>query len=121
MRGVAGWLRWGAINLGILAAVMVAGLVLLIPAAAAGWGDADSRHITYLWLWIYLPLTGPLYLVTLANVARRVQNRRVWAIVLSPLLFLAFPIAWLAITLPGVAATQIAYLVYGAVVRLPPQ
>ncbi len=123
MRAVSGrsaWLRWGAVNLGILAAVMVGGLVLLIPAALIGWGDPDTREITYLWLWLYLPFTGPLYLVVLAFVARRVRRPRVWAIGLSPLLFAVFPIAAIGVTLPGIAATWIAYLVFGAIVRLPP-
>ncbi|HEX8103293.1 MAG TPA: hypothetical protein VF533_11820 [Solirubrobacteraceae bacterium] len=114
------WLRWGAVNLGVLAAVMAAGLVLLIPPALAGWGDADTGVITYLYLWLYLPLTGPLYLLVLRRVAPRVRRPRGWAIALAPLLFGLFPVAVIAITLPGVAATWIAYFAYGAVVRLPP-
>lgn len=115
-----GRLAWGAINLAILAAVMVAGLLLLVPAALVGWGDADQRHITYLYLWIYLPITGPLYLVVLWLVARRVRHPRRWAIGLTPLLFGVFPLAVFGIGIPGVAATWVAYLTYGAVVRLPP-
>lgn len=107
-------------NLGILAGVMIAGLLLLLPALAVGWGDSDTREITYLWLWLYLPLTGPLYLLVLAWVARRARRPRVWAVVLTPLLFGLFPIAVIAITLPGVAATWVAYLAFGALVRLPP-
>ena len=113
------WLRWGAVNLALLAGVMVAGLLLLIPAALAGWGDRDQRELTYLYLWLYLPFTGPLYLAALAFAARRSRRPRLWAIVLTPLLFGLFPLAVIAATLPGVAATWVAYFVYGAVVRLP--
>lgn len=120
MRPVSGWVRWGAVNLGILAGVMVAGLVLLGPAALAGWGDTDTGVITYLYLWLYLPITGPLYLLVLHRVALRVRRPRRWAVGLAPLLFGLFPVALLAVTLPGVAATWVAYFAYGAVVRLPP-
>jgi len=37
---------------------MAAGLLLLIGAALVGWGDADLREYTHLFLWIYLPFTG---------------------------------------------------------------
>lgn len=121
MGPVPGWLRWAAINLAILAAVMVAGLVLLIPAALAGWGNADTREYTYLLLWLYLPFTGPLYLLALGYAAPRVKQPRVWAIALTPLLFVVLPVIAIGVTLPGVAATWIAYLAYGAVVRLPHQ
>ena len=112
-------MRWGLFNLALLVAVMIAGLVLLIPARLAGWGDDDTGVITYLWLWIYLPITGQLYLLALRYAARRSARPRMWAVVLSPVLFGLFPVALIAITLPGVAATWIAYLAYGAVVRLP--
>jgi len=114
------WLRWAAINLAILAGVMVAGLVLLVPAALAGWGDADSRHITYLYLWVLLPLTAPLYLLALALIAPRVANPRVWAVALTVLLWAAFPVAAGGLEAPAIVATWIAYLTFGALVRLPP-
>ena len=52
------WLRWGARNRVRLVLVMAGGLLLLIGAALVGWGDADLREYTHLFLWIYLPFTG---------------------------------------------------------------
>jgi len=108
------------VNLGLLALVMVAGLLLLVPAALAGWGDADSREYTYLLLWLYLPLTGPAYLLVLALVAPRVRRPRLWALGLTPLLWAVVPVLALGVSAPGIAATWAAYLAYGTFVRLPP-
>jgi len=115
------WLRWGALNLGRLALVMAGGLMLLVPAALVGWGDAESRHYLYLFLWIYLPFTGAAYLVLLALAGRSARRPRVWALALTPVLWAFVPIFALGVAVPGIAATWVAYLIYGAVVRLPPR
>lgn len=115
------WLRWGALNLGLLAVVMVAGLALLVPAALAGWGDAESRHLAYLFLWLYLPFTGSVYLAALAMAGRRARRPRVWAFALTPLLWGFVPIFAIAVNVPAIAATWVAYLAYAALVRLPPR
>ena len=115
------WLRWGARNLGILILVMVGGLALLIPAALVGWGTPDSREHTYLFPWLYLPFTGPAYLVLLAIVGPRVRRRRIWALALTPIFWGFVPILALGVAAPGIAAAWIAYLTYGVVVRLPPR
>lgn len=115
------WLRWGAGNLGRLAIVMAGGLLLLIPAALVGWGDADLREYTYLFLWIYLPFTGPTYLVLLALLGRRARRPRVWAVALTPVFWGFVPIFAIGVVAPGIAATWVAYLVYAAVVELPPR
>ncbi|MDQ3630300.1 MAG: hypothetical protein M3417_03285 [Actinomycetota bacterium] len=78
------WLRWGALNLGLLGIVMVGGLLLLVPAAIVGWGTTESRQDAYLYLWIYLPFTGVAYLVLLALMGRRARRPRIWALVLTP-------------------------------------
>lgn len=98
---------------------MVGCLALLIPAALVGWGDAESRETTYLFLWLYLPFTGMLYLVLLAFLARRSRRPRVWAVVLTPVLWAVLPFLAIGVNEPGIAVTWVAYLVYGAVVRLP--
>ena len=113
------WLRWGALNLAILGAVMVGCLLLLVPAALVGWGSPDSREYTYLFLWIYLPFTGPAYLVLLALLGRRSLRPRVWAIALTPVFWIVLPFFAIGVNVPGIAATWVAYLVYGALVRLP--
>jgi len=118
--GRTAWLGWAAGSLALLALVMVVGLALLVPARLAGWGDRETRQITYFYLWLYLPLTGPLYLLVLSFAARRVRHPRRWAVGLSPLLFAFVPVVAIGVTLPGVAATWVAYLAYGALVRLPP-
>lgn len=115
------WLRWGALNLAILGAVMVGCLLLLVPAALVGWGSPDSREYVYLFLWIYLPFTGPAYLVLLAWRGRRSPRPRVWAIVLTPVFWIVLPFLAPGVNEPGIAVTWVAYLVYGAVVRLPSQ
>lgn len=115
------WLGWGARNLGILILVMVGGLALLIPAALVGWGTPDTREYTYLFLWLYLPFTGPAYLVLLAIVGPRVRRPRIWALALTPIFWSFVPIFALGLAAPGIAGTWIAYLTYGAVVRLPPR
>ena len=115
------WVRWGELNLGLLGLVMAGGLLLLIPAALVGWGTPDTRHYTYLFLWIYLPFTGATYLVLLALVGRRARRPRIWALALTPVLWGFVPIFAIGVTVPGIAATWAAYLVYGAVVRLPPR
>lgn len=115
------WLRWGALNLGLLGLVMVGGLLLLVPAALVGWGTADSREHTYLFLWIYLPFTGAAYLALLALVGRRARRPRLWAFALTPVFWGFVPIFAIGVVAPGIAATWVAYLVYGAVVRLPPR
>ncbi len=114
------WLRWGALNLGLLGLVMAGGLLLLIPAALVGWGTPDTRQYTYLFLWIYLPFTGPTYLVLLALVGSRARRPRIWALALTPVFWGFVPIFAIGVTAPGIAATWAAYLAYGAVVRLPP-
>jgi len=78
------WLRWGALNLAILGAVMIGCLLLLVRAAFVGWGSPDSREYTYLFLCIYLPFTGPAYLVLLALFGWRSPRPRVWAVALTP-------------------------------------
>lgn len=115
------WLRWGALNLGRLALVMAAGLLLLVPAALVGWGDVETRQYLYLFLWIYLPFTGVAYLVVLALVGRRARRPRIWALALTPIFWAFVPIFALGVVAPGITATWIAYLVYGGVVRLPPR
>jgi len=114
------WLRWGALNLGLLFLVMVGGLGFLIPAALVGWGDGESQLGAYLFLWIYLPFTAPVYLLLLATIGRRVHRPRAWALGLTPIFWAFVPIFAVAVNVPGVLATWISYLVYGAVVRLPP-
>lgn len=114
------WLRWGALNLGILILVMVGGLALLRAAALVGWGSPDTREYTYLFLWLYLPFTGPAYLVLLAVVGRRVRRPRIWALALTPIFWGFVPIFAIGFVAPGITATWIAYLTYGAVVQLPP-
>ncbi len=99
---------------------MAGGLLLLIPAALVGWGDADLREYTYLFLWIYLPFTGPVYLVALALVGRRARRPRIWAFALTPVFWGFVPILAIGVVAPGIAATWVAYLVYAAVVALPP-
>lgn len=115
------WVRWGGLNLGLLFVVMVGGLVLLVPAALAGWGDAGSREYTYLSLLLYLPFSGIVYLAALALVARRARRPRLWAVALTPLLWCVLPVFAIGVNAPGIAATWVAYIVYGAVVRLPPR
>ncbi len=115
------WLRWGALNLGLLGIVMVGGLLLLVPAAIVGWGTTESRQDAYLYLWIYLPFTGVAYLVLLALVGRRARRPRIWALVLTPVFWGFVPIFAIGVAVPGIAATWVAYLTYGAVVRLPPR
>lgn len=115
------WLRWGALNLGLLAVVMVGGLLLLVPAALVGWGDAESRQYAYLFLWLYLPFTGVVYLTALALVGRRARRPRLWAVALTPLLWCVVPIFATGVNVPAIAATWVAYLTYAAVVRLPPR
>lgn len=115
------WLRWGALNLRLLFVIMIGGLALLIPAALVGWGETDSRAHTYLFLWLYLPFSGAVYLTALALVGRRARRPRVWAFALTPLLWCVLPVFAIGINAPGIAATWVAYLTYGALVHLPPR
>ena len=48
------------------------------------------------------------------------RHPRRWAIALAPLLFALFPYAVVTFVAPGIAASWIAYFIYGAIVRLPP-
>lgn len=118
---VVAWLRWGTVNLGLLLVVMVCGLCLLVPAAAVGWSDAEGQLGVYVFLWIYLPFTGVVYLTALALIGRWSRRPRRWAFALTPILWLAVPIFALFVVVPGIAATWIAYVVYARMVRLPPR
>lgn len=117
---IRSWLWWAAVNLLILGGAMVGGALLLVPAAVAGWGDADARHITYILMAIYVPFTGPVYLCALAFVAPRVKRPRLWAVALTLLMWVPVPILAAAVWIPGILAIWIAYLTFGLMVRLPP-
>lgn len=118
------WVGWIARSLGLLIALMiVAGVVVLVPAELAGWTVPEPDRIgdAYLVTFVALPLSWPLYMAALALVARRVRRPRRWAIALSPLLG-----AWFALLLffvvdqPGFYAAWLLWLSYGALVPLPP-
>jgi hypothetical protein len=116
------WLRWLGFNLWLFACVIVAvGLALVAVSELAGAGDGDDPPFAaYAWMCLYLPFTWPLYMGALVLFARRGRHPRRWAIALTPLLFALFPYAVLTFVAPGIAASWIAYFVYGAIVRLPP-
>ena len=114
------WLWWAAVNLLILGGAVVGGLLLLIPAAVVGWGDGETRHVAYILMAIYVPFTGPLYLCVLAFIAPRVRRPRLWAVVLTLLMWTPVPILAAAVWVPGILAIWIAYLAFGLMVRLPP-
>lgn len=118
----ASWPRWLGFNLWLFVCVLVAvGVVLVAIAALAGANDGDDAPWTaYAWMCLFLPFTWPLYMGALAVVARRARHPRRWAIALTPLLFALFPYAIFTFVAPGIAASWIAYLLYGAIVRLPP-
>lgn len=118
------WPRWLAVNLAILAGSVVAAyLLVLVPAALAGWdADADAGEGSlgsYSYALIFLPFTWPLYMLALVWVAGRVRRPRGWAVALCPLLGAPLNAALLLVTLPGIAAAWVTYLLYGALVRLP--
>lgn len=115
------WLRWGAFNLGRLALVMAAGLLLLVPATLVGWGDAGERSLPLPISLDLPPFTGVAYLVVLALVARRTGRPRIWALALTPVFWAFVPIFALGVVAPAIVATWIAYLGYAAVVELPPR
>jgi len=116
------WPRWLGFNLWLFACVLIAVAVALVTISALfGANDGDDPPWTaYAWMCLYLPFTWPLYMGALALVAPRVRHPRRWAIGLTPLLFALFPYAVVTFVVPGVAAAWIAYVVYGAILRLPP-
>ena len=114
-----GWLRWGARNVGILLALLVAGSALLGLAAAVGWGTDDERVGPYVLLGIYAPFASVLYLAVLAWVATRVARPRAWAVGLTPRFWVFVPIFAIGVNNPGIAALWLVFLTFGAVVRLP--
>lgn len=113
------WVRWGAVNLGILLALLLAGSLLLVPAGLIGWGEGEELYGPYVLLGIYLPFSGLLYLGALALVAPRVRRPRVWAVGLTPLFWAFVPIFALGVANPGVAALWVVILTFGALARLP--
>jgi hypothetical protein len=116
------WPRWLGFNLWRFACVLIAVAVALVAISAlfgANDGD-DPPWAAYAWMCLYLPFTWPLYMAALAIVAPRVRHPRGWAIALTPLLFALFPYAVVTFVVPGVAAAWVAYVVYGATLRLPP-
>lgn len=116
------WLRWLGFNLGLFACVIAAVALALLVLSELGLGDADDPPIAgYAWMCLYLPFTWPLYMGALAFVARRSPHPRRWAVALTPLLFALFPYAVFTFVAPGIAASWIAYFIYGATVRLPPR
>ena len=116
------WLRWLGFNLWLFACVIVAvALVLVAVSALAGANDGDDPpYAAYAWWGLYLPFTWPLYIGALVLFARRARHPRRWAVALTPLLFALFPSAVVTFVVPGIAASWIAYVVYGAIVLLPP-
>jgi len=113
------WVRWGAVNLGILVALLLAGSLLLVPAGAMGWAEGEDLYGPYVLLGLYLPFSGALYLLVLALIASRVRRPRAWAIGLAPLLWAFVPIFAIAVNVPGVAALWVVVLCFAACVRLP--
>jgi hypothetical protein len=118
-----GWLRRLGFNLWLFVCVLVAVAVALVAVSAlAGANDGDDPPwAAFAWMCLYLPFTWPLYIGALAYVAPRVAHPRRWAIALTPLLFALFPYAVVTFVVPGIAASWIAYFIYGAIVRLPPE
>ena len=116
-----GRLPWLGMNLWLLACVIVGvGLALALAGALLGQDEDDPWVAGYAWMCLFLPLTWPLYMAALAFAARRVRHPRRWAVGLVPLLFALFPYAVITFTAPGVAAAWVAFIAYGAIVRLPP-
>jgi len=114
------WVRWGAVNLGILLALLLAGSLLLVPAGLVGWAEGEDLYGPYALLGIYLPFSGAAYLAALAFVAPRVRRPRAWAFALVPLFWAFVPFFAIAVNVPGIAALWIVILVFAALVRLPP-
>jgi len=117
-RGVRFWSRWWLENLCILGAVMVAGLPLFIPIGLVGWGTGEDP-LAYVFLWIYLPFSATAYLALLGAIGSRARRPRVWAFALTPIFWGFVPIFAIAIDIPAVAVSWVAYLTYAGVVRLP--
>lgn len=113
------WVRWGAVNVGILLALLVAGSLLLVPAGLIGWAEGEDLYGPYVLLGIYLPFSAVLYLAALALVTPRVRRPRAWAVGLTPLFWAFVPIFAIAVNVPGIAALWIVVLVFAALVRLP--
>jgi len=116
-----GWLRWLGFNAWLLACVLVAvGLAVVVAGELLGQSEGDPWWAGYAWMCLYLPVTWPLYMAALVFATRRARHPRRWAVGLVPLLFAVFPYAVVTFTAPGVGAAWIAFIAYGAVVRLPP-
>jgi len=117
------WVRWGAVNYAMLLGLLVAGPVLLIPAALVGWdlGEPPSELMgSYVLGGLLFPFTGMLYLAVLALVTRRSRRPRLWAVLLTPLFWAAVPILALGVVVPGIAALWVVIVVFGFILRLPP-
>ena len=115
------WLCWLGFNLWLFVCVIVGVALALLLLSELGLGDAGDPPIAgYAWMCLYLPFTWPLYMGALAFCARRAGHPRRWAVALTPLLFALFPYAVVTFVAPGIAASWIAYFIYGAIVRLPP-
>ena len=113
------WLRWGAVNVGILLALLLGGSLLLVPAGLVGWADGEELYGPYVLLGIYLPFSAVLYLLALLLVAPRVRRQRLWALLLTPLFWAFVPVLAIAVNVPGIAALWVVILLFGALVRLP--
>lgn len=113
------WMRWGAMNFGILVTLLLAGSLLLVPAGLVGWAEGEDLYGPYVLLGLYIPFSGALYLAALGFVAPRVRRPRAWAVVLTPLFWAFVPFFAIAVNVPGIAALWIVVLVFAALVRLP--
>lgn len=113
------WVRWGAVNVGILLALLLAGSLLLVPAGLVGWAEGEDLYGPYVLLGIYLPFSAVLYLFALGLIAPRVRRKRLWALLLTPLFWAFVPFFAIAVNVPGIAVLWVVILVFATFVRLP--
>ena len=114
------WVRWGAVNVGLLLVLLLCGSLLLVPAGLVGWAEGEDLYGPYVLLGIYLPFSAVLYLLLLALVAPRVRRPRIWAVALTPLLWVFVPVFAIAVNVPGIAVLWLVVLAFAMLLRLPP-
>ena len=116
------WLRWLGFNLWLFACVIVAVALALLALSELGARRRRRPADRGLRLDVPVPavhvaavhgrarlLRAPLHAIRAAGPSR-----------CTPLLFALFPYAVVTFVAPGIAASWIAYFIYGAIVRLPP-